>query len=767
MTEMASVGTPTRRLEGREKVSGATRYTADLELAGLLHVHLYLSPLASARIRAIDSTAARLVEGVVDVVTGPDLPRLEVAGPEQPLALERVFYAAQPIAAIIATSETASQDGAAALEVDLEPLDPVTDAEAAMRDTSAVVLDVAEEVSEGDASMHGAGSDAESEPVDKPRNVSGVAAMKGGEVAVALAGADVVGKGTYPVAGVHDAPMEPHVSIVRREPDGGLTIWAPTQGPFQVRNEIAKLLEVPPHGVRVVPMAVGGGFGGKVSLLETVLVLLAQRARNPLRLLLTRQQVFGLARGAPGAHFELELGAKRDGTFTGLRAKYHYDNGAGAGWHGGITASFLGGTYKLQAFELTGLEVSTNKTPVEAYRAPGAPQTYFALESLVDELAQKLQMDPLELRLRNAVREGDPGIDGKPWPLIGFVECLEVARTHPLYTAALEPDEGVGVAAGSWGGARTPSAAGCRVEPDGTLSILIGTVDVSGATTGLAMIAAQAFGISIDKVRIESGDTGVAPYGPVAAGSQVTYSVGGAVHEAAVEARRQLLEIATEELEAAPEDLEITDGRVTGRGGPERFVEITALVALSTDFMGRYKPIQANGRSAVQSASPQFTVHIARVKTDAETGAFSITGYAAIQDVGRAINPPEVQRQVHGGVAQSGGPALGEQLWYDADGQLRTGSLLDYELPSVDQLPPIDVRIVKVPSPVGPLGAKGVGERPPIPGGAAVANAVSRATGVRVRSLPIDRSLLVRYLRARPLDDRTQPRIKAQGAELV
>ena len=739
---MASVGTPTRRLEGREKVSGTTRFTADLEVAGLHHVHLVLSPLASATIRGIDKSAALAVPGVVEVVTGPDLPELDVAGPDQPLALGRVFYAGQPIAAVIATSETAAHDGASALGIDLEPLDAVIDPVAAMRDESAVVLDVEEEASEGDASMHGAGSDAESEPVEKPRNVSGVAALKRGDIASALAASDVVVKGTYDIAGVHHTAMEPHVSVVRPEPEGGFTIWAPTQGPFAVRNEMAKLLDVPPHRVRVVPMPVGGGFGGKVTLLETLLVLLASHTRRPLRLLLTRQQVFSMARGAPAARFDVEVGAKKDGTLTGLRVKFHYDNGASAGWHGGITTSFLGGTYRWQAFDVTGFEVSTNKTPVEAYRAPGAPQSYFALESAIDELAQKLGMDPIELRLKNAVREGDPAADGNPWPRIAFVECLEEARMHSLYTTPLGEGEGVGIAAGSWGGARTPSAAGCRVEPDGTLSVLIGTVDVSGATTGLALIAAEAFGISVDKVRVESGDTGVAPYGPVAAGSQVTYSVGGAVQEAAREARKQLLEIATEELEAAPEDLEITDGRVQVRGVPDRFVEITELVALSTDFMGRYRPVQASGRSAVQSASPQFTVHIALVKADPETGSFQITGYAAIQDVGRAINPPEVEGQVHGGVAQSVGRALGEQLAYDPEGQLRTASLLDYEIPTVDQLPEIDVRIIEVPSPVGPLGAKGVGEPPAVPGAAAVANAVSRATRVRVRSLPIDRSLL-------------------------
>ncbi len=732
-----------RRQEGRGKVTGSTRFTADLDLPGLLHVQLVLSHLPSARLRSIETAAARSAPGVVAVVTGADLPEVEAAGPDKPLAVERVFYAGQPVAAVIAESEAAAADAAALVEVDFEPLPAVANPDQAMRDDAPEVLEAGAEGSEGDASMHGAATESESAPLKRPRNVSSVATFRRGDVDAGLAAADAVVKSTYRIAGVHHSFIEPHVSMVRPEPDGGVTIWAPTQGPFMVRDEIAKVLDAAPHEVRVISMPVGGGFGGKVLLLETLLVLLARKVRRPLRLGLTRQQEFLLGHPAPAARFEIELGAKRDGTLTALRARYHYDNGATGGWHAGITGSFLGGTYRIPNFDITGYEVATNKTPTDAYRAPGAPQAYFALESAMDELASKLGLDPIQLRLHNASREGDPTADETPWPRIAMVECLEAARRHPLYTAPLEPGEGVGVALGSWGGARSPAAAGCRVEPDGTVSILIGSPDISGSSTGLAMIAAEAFGVSPEKVRVEIGDTSFAPQGPMAAGSQVTYSVGGAVYEAALEARRQLLEIATDELEAALEDLDIVDGRVTVKGVPERFVEITKLVALSTEFMGRHRPINAMGRSAVQSASPAFTVHIARVRTDPETGAFVLTGYAAIQDVGRAINPPEVQGQVHGGAVQSLGRALGEQLSYDAEGQLRSGSFLDYEVPTADQVPAIDVELIEVPSPVGPLGAKGVGEPPAIPGPAALTNALARATGIRVRDVPVDRSAFV------------------------
>ncbi len=739
---MSIVGEGRTRLEGGQKVTGATRYTADLEIAGLMHVQVVVSPFPAARIKSIDTRAAAAAPGVVRVFTGADL-KSSAAGPDRPLAVDRVFYAGQPVAAVVAVSEAAAADAAAMVDVDFEPMPALVDADAAMRPGAPQVLDIVEEISEEDAAIHGAATKSESEPAQRPPNVTAVANVKRGDVAKALAGADVVIKQRYRLAGVHHSPMEPHVAIVRPESDGGVTIWAPTQGPFEVRNEISGLLQIPAYKVRVVPMTVGGGFGGKVSLLESLLTLLALEVGRPLRLALSRQQEFVVAHPAPAAVFEIELGAKRDGKLVGLRARYHFDNGATSGWHAGIGGSFLGGTYQIADLELTGYEVATNKTPVDAYRAPGAPQAYFALESAMDELALELDLDPIELRLRNATKEGDPTVDGGKWPRIAMVEVLEEARRHPLYTAAVGAGEAVGVAIGSWGGARTPAAAGCRVEPDGTLSILIGTPDIAGASTGLAMIAAEAFGVPTDKVRIETGETGVAPRGPIAAGSQSTYSLGGAVQEAAVEARRQLFEIATEVLEAGPEDLEIIDGRVAVRGVPNRFVEITKLVAMSTEFMGRHKPIQATGRSAVRGASPQFTVQIARVKADPETGAFHLTGFAAIQDVGRAINPPEVKAQIHGGAAQALGRALGEQLAYDSDGQLRSGSFLDYELPTIDQLPEIDVRLIEVPSPVGPLGAKGVGEPPAIPGSAALANALARATGIRLRAVPIDRSALV------------------------
>jgi CO/xanthine dehydrogenase Mo-binding subunit len=710
----------------------------------MLHVQLVVSHTASARIRVIDADAARSVPGVVDIITGRDLPELDSAGADLPLAVERVYYVGQPVAAVVAHTEAQAADAAAVVTVDYEETPPVVEASRATEADAPLVLDEDEHANEEDASIHGASTAAEESAGARPRNVSSVAHMARGDTDRALTESEVVVRASYQIAGAHHSFMEPHVAVVRPEPDGGLTIWSSTQGPFVVRDDVANLTGLPVHKVHVVPMPVGGGFGGKIELLEPLLALIALRVGRPVRLALARSHEFVVGHPAPSAHFDVELGARRDGTLLALRVRFRYDNGATAGWHGGLSAGFLGGTYRIPNFDLEGLEVTTNKTPVDAYRAPGATQAYFALESAIDELAVLLNMDPIDLRLRNVSREGDPTADGNKWPLVASVEVLELAARHPLYTAPARDGEGVGVALGSWGGARTPSAAGCRVEPDGTVSITVGSPDISGTATGLALIAAEAFGVSADKVRVEVADTASAPFSATSSGSQVTYSVGGAVYEAAKEARRQLLEIATEELEAAPEDLDIVDGRVTVKGAPSRSIEITRLVSMGREFMGRYKPIQAVGRSAVQEASPMFTVHIARVRADTETGAYQLTGYAAIQDVGRAINPPEIEGQIHGGAVQALGRALGEQLVYDGDGQLRSASFLDYEIPAADQIPTIDVSLVELPSPVGPLGAKGVGEPPAIPGTAALANAVSRATGIRVRRAPIDRWELVR-----------------------
>ncbi|HUY61380.1 MAG TPA: molybdopterin cofactor-binding domain-containing protein, partial [Candidatus Dormibacteraeota bacterium] len=377
------------------------------------------------------------------------------------------------------------------------------------------------------------------------------------------------------------------------------------------------------------------------------------------------------------------------------------------------------------------------------YRAPAAPQAFFALESALDELAATTGADPLELRARHAVREGDHPPQGRPWPRIGLLDCLDRARTHPVWTDPVAPGEGRGLAVGGWGGGLEPAAAACRVERDGTVVLHVGAADLTGSHTTFAMLLAEQLGLPAEAVRVELGETGTAPYAGVAGGSKTVYTVGPAVLQAGEAVRRQLLEIAAQELEAAPEDLVMADGTVSVRGTPSQGLSIGALAGLAMQFGGRYAPVEGHGRVAIRAQAPMFTVHLARVRVDPDTGEIRVTRYAAIQDVGRALNPPEVRGQVHGGVVQGLGRALGEVMAWDAAGQPLGTSLADYLLPTMDQVPEIAVELVEVPSPDGPLGAKGVGEPPAVPGAAAVANAVFHATGVRLRELPLDPAALV------------------------
>jgi CO/xanthine dehydrogenase Mo-binding subunit len=732
---MAVIAGGSRRLDGIPKLRGETLFTQDLKPSGLLHIKLALSSYPSATINGVDTAEALEVPGVVAVLTSKDLAPADVAGPDQPLAREKVYYIGQPIAAVAATSEAAAADGASRVVVDYGELPSVNDPFDAMKEGAPKVLD---ERSEGfdDVSIHG-GGDTETEPEVKPNNVSSVARQSRGDVAAGLAAADVVVEGRYVMPGAHQGFLEPHVTVAAPEPGGVIAIWSPTQGHRFVRDEVAKLLKVPHGKVRVVSMAVGGGFGGKVVLLEPLAALLAQRLRRPIQLALTRSEEFQVGRPAPASYTDIKLGAKRDGSLTAIEIGMVWDNGAASGWHGNIAGVLFNSAYLIPNMAYRAYEVATHKTPTDAYRAPGGTQAFFVLEAALDELAAKLEMDPLELRLKNAKREGEKLPTGDS-AKIGLVDVIEAAQRHPLYTAPKGDGEGVGVAVGGWGGAFGAAAALCRVEPDGSLTVQIGSVDISGSSTGLALIAAETFGVPIDKVQVALGDTATAPQGPVAGGSITTGTVGFAVTAAAADAKRQVLEIAAEQLEAAPEDLEIFDGAVRVKGVPDRKVTIGELA------MGGSKnaPVLGQGRTVIDRQSPAFTVHICRVRVDRETGGYKVIAYAAIQDVGRAINPPEVEGQIHGGVAQGMGRALGEQLVYDSGGQLRTGSFLDYELPTVDQVPEIDVQIVEVVASTG-IGTRGVGEPPAVPGPAVVVNAIASATGVRIRELPIAANLLL------------------------
>ena len=750
------LGKPLKRRDAEPKLRGDARYTDDLHLPGLLHARLVTSPYAHARILRIDCDAARRSPGVVAVFTGHDL---LPEGPEPTerarhlLARDKVIYAGQPVAIVVAESPYVAADAAALVEVEYDELPAVVDPLAAMTPEAPVIRPKELEGEWAEAGMHATVSGGEELDVRRlPANVTNAVRFQRGDVMQGFASADVVIERTYRTPFVHQAYLEPHASVAVPRPDGGVTIYTTTQGQFYCRNVTATTLGLPHEMVTIVPMEVGGGFGGKTVLLEPLVAALALRLGRPVKLVLTRTEEFLLATPAPAAIFELRAGARRDGTLTALRARVIFDSGAYPGAPVTIALLLLGGTYRWEHLDLLGYEVLTNKPGTGAYRAPGVPQATFALEQLIDELARAIGQDPLELRLRNAARTGDLQPNGVPWPPIGLVDVLERARQHPLWRSRQRrPNEGWGIAVGGWPGGIEPCAANIRLNHDGTFTVTLGAIDITGTHTVLAMIAAEVLEQPVERIRVKLLPTDGAPYAGMSGGSKITYTVGLAVQAAAEDAKRQLLEIAANELEAAPEDLELVDGAIRVRGMPDRQITLREIAHLSMVFGGKYAPVYGTGRSVVRQQSPGFNAQIAHVAVDPDTGEVEVLDLVAIQDVGRALNPALVEEQVHGGVGQGIGWALHEAMRWSENGQPLNPSFLDYDLPKASQLPPIAVELVEVPSPIGPFGAKGVGEPPVVPTAAAIANAIADAIGVHLSELPITPERVLAALRDRAL----------------
>ncbi|MDQ3467741.1 MAG: molybdopterin-dependent oxidoreductase, partial [Chloroflexota bacterium] len=443
---------------------------------------------------------------------------------------------------------------------------------------------------------------------------------------------------------------------------------------------------------------------------------------------------------APDSRIQLKVGAKRDGTITALQSRMIYDTGASPGSPLQICAILMGGYYRFPNLEIRGYEVLSHKPGAGAYRAPGAQAASFAIESVIDELARKLGIDPLELRLKNCVVEGDERPNGATWPTIGLKESLEALRDHPAWANRAEAQaagRGVGIGVGGWPGGVEPATAVCRLDSDGSLTVVLGSVDLSGTNTTFAQIAAEAFNLDADDIKITTASTDAAPYAGGTGGSKITYTVGPAVQQAAAEARRQILDIAAQHLEAAAEDLEIADGMVRVKGVPSSGVSLRQIGTMTMSFGAKYEPVFGRGSTAITESAPGFAVHLAEVDVDEMTGETTVTRYVAVQDVGYAINPAAVESQIHGGVAQGLGWALYEGMAYDSEGQLQTASLMDYVLPTAAMIPPIETVFVEIPSKHGAYGSKGIGEPPAIPGPAVIANAIRDAVGVRMTEMPI------------------------------
>ena len=748
------VGTSLPRQDGPDKITGRARYAGDQALPGMLYARLVTSPYAHARILNIDTSAALSLPGVMAVFTAETLGMAQadpLSRAQSPLAQQEVWWCGHPVAIVVGETEASAEDGAAAVEVDYDPLPVVIDPQAAIRPDAPPARSRSETSAVAGGGEHAAvpqtGATVEEE--EHSQNVSQTPSIKMGDIEAGLREAEVVVEGSYRTHPVHQSYMEPQSVTVAPSLSGHqLVIWPSTQGLFNVRSAVARALKMPERQIRVESVPIGGGFGGKETLLEPLVAAVAARLRKPVRLVFTRQEDLLAGNPAPQTVITVKLGAKRDGTLTAIQARMILDSGAYPDPFAGLSGFHFAGAYRCPNMDIRCDVVQTNKPGIGAYRAPSGPQAYFALESTVQDLCQQLGMDPIEFRQINAVKGGDPNIMYGRWPRIGLLECLEQIQQHPLWTQREQarqevPEElkgwkiGIGVAVGGWPGGTEPAAALCRLEQDGTFTVVVGSVDVSGSDTSLALIAAEELNLPAEAVHVTHDSTDAMPYSGLSAGSKTTYTVGSAVLAAARDARNQAFTIAAEMLEASAEDMELRDGKVIVKGVPEKGVTLQQIAADSMRFGAPYEPVYGRGRSANRVSSPMFAAHLAKVAVDPETGEVRVLDYVAAQDVGRAINPAEVEGQIHGGVVQGIGWALLEGMTYDADGQLLTATLMDYALPQSRDMPPITPLLVEVPSELGPFGAKGVGEPPVVPVAAAIANAIKDAVGVRMRQIPM------------------------------
>jgi CO/xanthine dehydrogenase Mo-binding subunit len=665
------------------------------------------------------------------------------------LAQGEVKYTGEPVAAVLAQTEEAASDGAERLAetVIYEVLPAVLDPIEAMRPDAPLVSYVTEEDNE---SQTHAAVEVKEAARELGTNIVNRYTFTRGDVVRGFNEADLVVEKRYETSRIYQAYLEPQAVIVDVDlMTGGVVVYSATQGQFSTREHVARALGLPHHRVRVVPMAVGGGFGGKVALLQPLTAALALAARRPVRLVLSRREDFLLGAPAPGCVVELRTGVSRDGRLGALQASMIFDAGAAPGAPASIGGLIVGSYYRVPHLKINAVEVLTNKPPVGAYRAPGAPQATFALESQMDIMAQLLGLDPVEFRLMNAAEEGDPMADERPWPRMGLREVLETLSRHPKWRDRERADGlGYGVAIGGWLGAAEPASASIRANTDGTFEVVVGSVDITGSSTSIGLIAAEVLSVFPEQIHVVTADTSQAPYSGTASGSKTILTVGSAVKQAAQDARQQLLSIAGADLEARMDDLEIVHGIVRVRGTPQKSLTVAEIAQKSMSFSSKYPPVFGNASIPAPQISPGFAAHLVKMHVDRETGKVTLLDYLVIQDVGFPINPAAVEGQMVGGVAQGIGWGLLESMIYDEHGVLLTSTFGDYPIPRATNVPRVETVMVEVPSATGPFGAKGVGEPPVIAGGAAVANAIASATGVRLTALPITSIQILEALNA-------------------
>jgi CO/xanthine dehydrogenase Mo-binding subunit len=523
-------------------------------------------------------------------------------------------------------------------------------------------------------------------------------------------------------------------------------LWEPVQGAFAARTLASRTLGIPQNKVTINTTEIGGGFGGKIDgLYAPIAALLARKARRPVQLVLTRHEELLAADPAPHSIIRLKTGVRRDGSLTAIEGEILVDAGAFAsGWIMGSITSSLRNSYRFPAWRLAGQEVVTNKAPIGSYRSPGGPNGAFAIESQMDEMARRLEIDPLAFRLQNLVREGDLLTNAEPQVRTGSREVLEALAAAPIWNE--KPPEragndgllhGRGLALGGWDGGNGPASAIALLDADGCYRIILGQVDLSGSFTSLAQIAAQVLEVKPERIVISKVNTDAAPFAPESSGSQTVIAMGAAVQIAAQKLKEKVLRNTAAILEVGVDELVIDDEGISVAGKPNQCLTYTSIYQSETEGSATSGPLVEVGSAGLRKPAPGYAATVAEVAIDPQTGVVRLTRLFIVQDAGRAINRLAVEGQIQGAAIQAAGMALWEEVQYNAQCQVRNPGLLDYRLATAMDVPRIESLIVEVATGDGPYGSKVVGETPMVSPAAAIANAVADALGVRIYDLPI------------------------------
>jgi len=737
--ELKIVGTRPLRPDGVDKVTGRARFGADYNLPGQLIGKVLRSPHAHARIKAIDTSAARVLPGVKAVVTRDDFAEMpdEYAAvgemminfrdvTRNMMAREKALYDGHPVAAVAATSESVAREALALIKVEYEVLPHV--------------IDVVEAMQPGAPLLHEDQYTLGVKPKpDHPSNVAKRLEFGRGDVVAGFKEADLIVEREFNTKPVHQGYIEPQACLASYSEDGQAELWTSTQGHFVFRAQCAKVLQMDVSKIRVTPTEIGGGFGGKNNIYnEALAIALSRKSHRPVKMVMTREEVFRATGPTSGANVKVRIGCTRDGKITAAEAELNFQAGAFPGSPVAQASMCAFTRYDLANVRVVGNDVTVNRPKVAAYRAPGAPIAVFGVESVIDEMAKKLGIDPIEFRLKNAAREGTQTYYGPKLGPIGYVQTLEQARAHPHYSAPLGPNQGRGIATGFWFNIGNETTCSLNLQEDGSLTLVLGTVDVAGGSrAAMAMMVAEELGIDYESVSAIVGDTSTLGFNFLTAGSRSTFASGMACVIASRQVIEKLRQRAAKIREVPLEAVAWKDGHARPAGGdvaqfaPMSLAEIAKMAGKTGGAIAGHAEINAQG------AGPGFGVHIVDVEVDRQTGSISILRYTVVQDVGKAIHPAYVEGQLQGGAVQGIGWALNEEYVYGDDGVLQNPGFLDYRVPVASDVPFIDTVIVEVPNPNHPYGVRGCGEVPIIAPMAAIANAVENAIGLRLCEQPL------------------------------